>query len=69
MRYLDGKQYVPVGNTRSASGLVLGRTTVAVHPLTPEQRIAEVARMIGGTNVTETVLQHAREMLSYTAAK
>ena len=39
------------------------RTTVSVTPLTPEERIAEVARMIGGASVTETVLQHAREML------
>ena len=39
------------------------RTTVSVVPLTPEQRVAEVARMIGGAEVTETVLQHAREML------
>ena len=39
------------------------RTSVSVTPLTPEQRIAEVARMIGGTDVTETVLKHAREML------
>ena len=39
------------------------RTTVSVTPLSPEQRIAEVARMIGGAEVTEIVLQHAREML------
>lgn len=39
------------------------RTTVVVTPLTPDERIAEVARMIGGSVVTETVLQHAREML------
>lgn len=39
------------------------RTTVTVSPLSPEQRIAEVARMIGGAEVTATVLQHAREML------
>ena len=45
------------------------RTTVIVNALTPEQRITEVARMIGGANVTETVLQHAREMLSYSAPK
>ena len=49
--------------------VVGGRTSVAVSPLNPEQRIAEVARMIGGTNVTETVLQHAREMLSLTPSK
>jgi DNA repair protein RecN (Recombination protein N) len=40
------------------------RTTVVVTPLNQEQRIAEVARMIGGAEVTETVLQHAREMLA-----
>lgn len=38
-------------------------TTVVVTRLTPEQRIAEVARMIGGVELTDTVLQHAREML------
>ena len=42
------------------------RTTVTVTPLTTEQRIAEVARMIGGNEVTATVLQHAREMLHLT---
>ncbi len=45
------------------------RTTVVVTPLDPDQRIAEVARMIGGTEVTETVLQHAREMLGVTVAR
>jgi DNA repair protein RecN (Recombination protein N) len=39
------------------------RATVVVIPLSPEERVTEVARMIGGTEVTETVLQHAREML------
>jgi DNA repair protein RecN (Recombination protein N) len=42
------------------------RTSVAVTPLTPEQRVPEVARMIGGANVTDAVLQHAREMLELT---
>jgi DNA repair protein RecN (Recombination protein N) len=42
---------------------VKDRTIVAVTPLTPEQRVTEVARMIGGSDVTETVLQNAREML------
>ena len=40
------------------------RTVVTVVPLTPEQRVSEIARMIGGAKVSETVLQHAREMLS-----
>jgi DNA repair protein RecN (Recombination protein N) len=39
------------------------RTVVAVSPLTSAQRVEELARMLGGTEVTETVLQHAREML------
>jgi DNA repair protein RecN (Recombination protein N) len=39
------------------------RASVVVTPLTQSERILEVARMIGGTEVTETVLQHAREML------
>jgi DNA repair protein RecN (Recombination protein N) len=41
-----------------------GRTTVTVTPLDPDERICEVARMIGGTAVTEAVLQNAREMLA-----
>ena len=49
--------------------VVRDRTSVAVVPLTPEQRVTEVARMIGGATVTETVLKHAREMLSYSAGK
>jgi DNA repair protein RecN (Recombination protein N) len=40
------------------------RTVVSVTALAPEERVAEVARMIAGAHITETVLQHAREMLS-----
>ena len=43
------------------------RTIVTVTPLTPEQRVSEIARMIGGSKLSETVLQHAREMLSLPA--
>lgn len=39
------------------------RTVTSVLPLSPEARVQELARMLGGTEVTETVLQHAREML------
>ncbi len=39
------------------------RTTVAVSPLLDADRVEELARMLGGADVTETVLQHAREML------
>jgi DNA repair protein RecN (Recombination protein N) len=40
------------------------RTYVTVSPLSPEQRVEEIARMLGGTQVTEAVLEHAREMLA-----
>jgi DNA repair protein RecN (Recombination protein N) len=39
------------------------RTFVSVVPVTGVERIAEIARMIGGSEVTDTVLRHAREML------
>ena len=44
------------------------RTSVSVVPLTPDERVSEVARMIGGEEVTPTVIQHAREMLAPPAA-
>jgi DNA repair protein RecN (Recombination protein N) len=40
-----------------------GRTLVTVFPLSSDERVEELARMLGGTNVTETVRRHAREML------
>ena len=33
------------------------------------ERIGDTLRFLGGTEVTETVLQHAREMLAATAAR
>jgi DNA repair protein RecN (Recombination protein N) len=44
-----------------------GRTTVSVVPLDSEGRIEEIARMLGGSRRSETVVQHAREMLSATS--
>ncbi|MBC8101311.1 MAG: DNA repair protein RecN [Cytophagales bacterium] len=44
-----------------------GRTRVSVAPLTGEGRVQELARMLGGARLTDTVLQHAREMLGHTA--
>jgi DNA repair protein RecN (Recombination protein N) len=41
-----------------------GRTTVSVTSLEEEARVQEIARMLGGARLTDTVLQHAREMLS-----
>ena len=40
-----------------------GRTVAAVIPLDREGRIDEVARILGGLSVTETVLRAATEMI------
>ncbi|MFM1887594.1 MAG: hypothetical protein RL026_2751 [Pseudomonadota bacterium] len=40
-----------------------GRTRTAIRRLEGEERVAEVARMLGGTPLTETARAHAREML------
>lgn len=37
----------------------------SARPLTQEERIQEIARMLGGVNITETTLQHAKEMLGF----
>ncbi len=42
------------------------RTTTSVKLLGNEERVTEIARMIGGAEMTETVLKHARELLSPT---
>ncbi len=41
-----------------------GRTTVHITPLDSEGRVEEVARMLGGSRVSATVIEHAREMLA-----
>ncbi len=41
-----------------------GRTTVSVSALDADQRVEEIARMLGGARRTEAVVQHAREMLA-----
>ena len=38
-------------------------TTSQVKTLSTEQRIEETARMLGGVNITESTLAHAKEML------
>jgi DNA repair protein RecN (Recombination protein N) len=40
-----------------------GRTRTTIEPLDPEERLQEIARMLGGVDVTRTTLDHAREML------
>lgn len=39
-----------------------GRTTSKIHRLPQEESIAELARMLGGVSITETVLENAKEM-------
>lgn len=41
-----------------------GRTRSTIQPLEGEARVAEIARMFGGTSLTSVVEQHARELLS-----
>ena len=40
-----------------------GRTSTVIHHLDEENRIQEVARMLGGEKITQTTLDHARELL------
>ena len=40
-----------------------GRTVVRVRKLSDEERVAELARMLGGADPSATAIQHAREML------
>ena len=42
-----------------------GRTYTTVTPLDMDGRMRELARIIGGTNITETTLKSAEEMLSF----
>lgn len=41
-----------------------GRTRSTIQPLEGEARVAEIARMFGGTSLTSVVEQHARELLA-----
>jgi len=54
--------HLMVSKRRDAAG-----TTSTVAPLSGEQRIAEVARMLGGEHPTGTTLAHASEMLGLAA--
>jgi DNA repair protein RecN (Recombination protein N) len=40
-----------------------GRTVTRVRPLGAEERVEELARMLGGRHVTETSREHARELM------
>ena len=40
-----------------------GRTKTQITPLNDKERITEIARMLGGVEITPTTLEHARELL------
>ena len=40
-----------------------GRTRTSIEPVTEDARAEEVARMLGGKDLTSVTLRHAREML------
>jgi DNA repair protein RecN (Recombination protein N) len=40
------------------------RTSTTISELTPEERVSEIARLLGGKTVSEKALAHARELLS-----
>jgi DNA repair protein RecN (Recombination protein N) len=44
--------------------VIKGRTEVAVRILDENERVEEIARMIAGETITESALEHARELLS-----
>jgi len=50
-----------------AKEVVRGRTAVSARPLTGDDRVREIARMLGGVEITETTVRHAEEMLNGTA--
>lgn len=42
-----------------------GQTLSRIETLAPEARVEEIARMLGGVEITETTRQHATEMLAF----
>jgi DNA repair protein RecN (Recombination protein N) len=47
-----------------------GETTrTAVKPLTRDERVEEIARMLGGVEITDATREHAREMLASSAGR
>ncbi|OHX11669.1 DNA repair protein RecN [Chromobacterium sphagni] len=58
-----GKQHWQVSK-RAQKGQVLSR----IAPLDAEQRVLEIARMLGGAELTQTTREHAAEMLASNAA-
>jgi DNA repair protein RecN (Recombination protein N) len=44
-----------------------GNTTTGIRPLSAKERIDEIARMLGGIDITPQTRSHAKEMLERSA--
>ena len=58
-----GDRHLAVAKTVSG-----GRTRTAIRVLEGDDRVAEIARMLGGASLTSVVAQHARELLALAAS-
>lgn len=54
---------------RVAKEEVAGRTATSLQLLERDDRVAEMARMLGGAHVSERTLEHARELIAGSAAR
>ena len=54
-----GKQHFKI-----AKGIHKGRTRTTITPLYKEDRVKEMARMLGGVKITKKTVDHAREMMA-----
>jgi DNA repair protein RecN (Recombination protein N) len=48
---------------RVTKSVVAGRTRTELTLLDKDERVNEIARMLGGINITDKTLEHAREMI------
>jgi DNA repair protein RecN (Recombination protein N) len=54
---------------RIAKTVANGRTSTTISHLSDDQRVEEIARMLGGEQITQTTLAHAQELLGDSCAK
>jgi DNA repair protein RecN (Recombination protein N) len=57
------------GHYRVEKSMEAGRTVTRVRKLDPSERVQEIARMLGGKEITDITLQHARELLARSQTK
>jgi DNA repair protein RecN (Recombination protein N) len=64
-------QVASQGNTHLfvSKGVETGTIETRINALTEKQRVNEIARMLGGLEITNTTLEHAKEMLSASSEK